>query len=176
MWEHQAGGIDFEEQLLLLFQRGWEFQESVPVIGDANSGSWTVTGVRGGERVRANNFDQRDAWAEAVRIALMTPIERESLLAPPLSESMGGFPNDPTVCDEARDRLRTAGWSFSEHPTAQASGLEGWVISGTLGDKRIRVVEDDRSDAWGQALILATVLGSVSSRVHPETPPANGAE
>ena len=81
----------------------------------------------------------------------------------PLSGTRGGSPDDPTVCDEERARLSEAGWSFSEHMTVQASGREGWLVSGTRGGRRIRAVDHDRSDAWGVALILATVLGPAAS-------------
>jgi len=89
--------------------------------------------------------------------------DRRPLMAAPLSRTTGGSPDDPTVCDEERARLTQAGWSFSEHPTAQASGRDGWVICGTNCERRVRAVDDDRSDAWGAALILAAVMRTAAS-------------
>ena len=74
--------------------------------------------------------------------------------------TMRSSPDDPTVCDEERIRLRAMGWLFSEHLTAQESGRVGWVVSGTRRGRRIRAVDDDRSDAWGTALILAGVTST----------------
>jgi hypothetical protein len=103
-----------------------------------------VVGVRGGSRVPVYRSVRRDAWAEAVRVALMPAIERRALLEPTLSRTTAAQPDDPTVCDEERARLRSVGLSFSEHPTAQARGQEGWVVSGSMGGRRIRAVDDDR--------------------------------
>jgi hypothetical protein len=80
---------------------------------------------------------------------------------------MGTTADDPTACDEERARLREAGWSFTEHPTAQACGREGWVVSGTRGGRNIRVQDDDRSDAWGDALLLAAMAGAAAAEEPP---------
>ena len=37
------------------------------------------------------------------------------------------------------------------------------MVSGTEGGRRIQTVDDDRSDAWGSALILAAVIGTAGS-------------
>jgi hypothetical protein len=163
MWQHQAGRIDFDEPLFQLLQRGWAFRERAPILGGRDGGCWDVIGVHNGERVRVDRPERRDAWAEAVRLALMGAVERRPLLAATLSSTTEGPPDDPTACDEERARQRAVGWSFSEHLTAQASGRNGWVVSGTRGGRRIRVVDDDRSDAWGTTLILAVVLGTAAS-------------
>ena len=57
-------------------------------------------------------------------------------------------------------RLRAMGWSFSEHQTAQECGRVGWVVSGTRDGQSIRALDDDRSDAWGTARILAGVTST----------------
>jgi hypothetical protein len=171
MWQHEAGRIDFDEPLLQLLQRGWRFRECAPSVGAQDGGWWAVIGVHGWTRVRADRSERREAWAEAVRLALMAAIERGTLSAAPLSGTMGGPPDDPTVCDEERARLRAVGWTFSEHLTAQARGREAWVVSGTQGGRRIRAVDDDRSDAWGTVLILATVTETAASGGPPEPPP-----
>jgi hypothetical protein len=161
MWRHQAGRIDFDEPLSQLLLRGWGFREYAPIVGVRDGGCWAVIGVHGGARVRVDLSERREAWAEAVRLAL---------LAAPPSGTMGVPPDEPTACDEERARLREAGWSFSEHLTSQASGREGWVVSGTRDGRRIRVADDDRSDAWGAALILAAVTGAGASGGPPEPP------
>ena len=164
MWQHQAGRIDFDRPLLKLLRRGWRFQERTPTVGAQDGGCWGVMAVYGAARVYVKRSERRDAWAEAVRHALMAAVEPRPLLTAPLSRSMVGSPDDPTVCDEERARLTQIGWSFSEHATSQASGRDGWVISGTNGEQRVRAEEDDRSDAWGAALILAAVIGTDVSR------------
>ena len=170
MWQHQAGRIDFNEPLWQLWQRGWGFREYAPAVGARDGGCWAVIGVRGGVRVRGDRSERRDAWAEAVRLALMAAVEPTPLLAGSLSRTMGGPPHDPTACDGRRARLRAAGWSFSEHPTALASGRKGWAVSGTRGGQRIRVVDDNRSDAWGTAMILTAVTGMAASGAPPQPP------
>jgi len=171
MWQHQAGRIDFDEPLLQLLRQGWGFREYAPIVGAGDGGCWAVIGVHGGARFRVDRSERREAWAEAVRLALMAAIERRPLMATPLHGTIVGPPVDPTVCDEERARLSAVGWSFSEHPTAQESGREGWVVSGTRGGRRIRAVDDERSDAWGTALILAAVTGTAASGGPPEPPP-----
>ncbi len=163
MWQHEVGRIDFDEPLFQLLQRGWRFREYTPIKVAPEIGCWAVVGVHGGSRVRVERSDRREAWAEVVRLALKAANERRSLLAAPLSRTIGGQPVDPTACDEERARLRAVGWSFSEYPTAQASGRVGWVVSGTLGGRRIRAVDDDPSDAWATALILAAVTATAAS-------------
>ena len=157
MWKHHAGRIDFEEPLFQLFERGWRFQEFAPTIGARDGGCWAVTGFQRWARVRVDRLERRDAWAEAVRLALRAAINRRPFLAAPMDGTMRSSPDDPTVFDEERVRLRAMGWSFSEHRTAQQGGRMGWVVSGTRGRRRIRALDDDRSDAWGTALILAGV-------------------
>lgn len=164
MWRHEVGRIDFDEPLSRLLQLGWGFRESPPIVGARDGGCWAVIGVHAGGRVRADRPGRLEAWAEAVRYAL--------LVATP--SGTGAGPSDPpTACDEERARLRDAGWSFSEHLTAQASGGEGWVISGSRGGRRIRVVDGDRSEAWGQALILAAVIRGAAAGVPPEPTPTD---
>jgi hypothetical protein len=162
MWQHQEGRIDFDEPLFELMRRGWWFRENAPISGAGDGRCWEVIAAAGGARVRVDRLERRDAWAEAVRLALLAVVERRPLPAPRLARATGGSPGDPTVCDEERARLKNEGWSFSEHATAQASGLKGWVVSGNRGELRIRTVDDDRSDAWGEALILAAVMGTVA--------------
>jgi hypothetical protein len=157
VWQHEAGRIDFDEPLFQLLQRGWRFREYTPVVGAQEVDCWAVVGVHGGSRFRVERSDQREAWAEVVRLALTEANERRPPLAAPLSRPTGGQPVDPTACDEERARLTASGWFFSEHPTAQASGRVGWVVSGTLDGRRIRAVNDHPSDAWATALILAAV-------------------
>jgi hypothetical protein len=171
MWQHQAGRIDFDEPLSQLLQQGWGFGEYAPIGGGRDGGCWAVLGVHGGGRVRVERPERREAWAEAVRLALRADVERKPPLATPHSRIMGCTPDDPTVCDEERARLRVAGWIFSEHPTAQANGREGWVVSGARGGQRVRAVDDDRSVAWGAALILVAVAGTAASGGPPALPP-----
>jgi hypothetical protein len=170
MWEHQMGRIDFDEPLFELAQRGWRFREYAPIVGAQDGGCWTVIGMHGGARVQVDRSGRRDAWAEAVRVALMATTDRSPLLAAPFSETKAEPPVDLTACDEERVRLRAVGWSFSEHLTVQASGREGWVVSGTRGGRRFRVVDDDRSDAWGTALILAALAETAMCGVLAEPP------
>jgi hypothetical protein len=165
------GRIDFDEPLFELAQRGWRFREIAPIVGAQDDGCWAVIGMHGWTRVQVDRSGRRDAWAEAVRLALVATTDRSPRLAAPLSGTMAAPPDDPTVCDEERARLTAVGWAFSEHLTAQASGLEGWVVSGTRGGRRIRAVDDDRSDAWGTVLILAAVTGTAASGEPPEPPP-----
>ena len=155
MWQHQAGRIDFDEPLFQLLQRGWRFREVGPIVGARDGGVWAVSGVHGWARVHVGRSERTDAWAEAVRLALVAATRRRPYLEAHASDTMRSSPDDPTVCDEERTRLIAIGWSFSEHLTAQESGREGWVVSGTRSGRRIRVVDDERSDAWGTALILA---------------------
>ncbi len=137
------GRIDFDEPLAELVQRGWRFQETAPIPRVRDGGCWAVIGDHGEARVRADCSEQREAWAEVVRLALLVS------------------------CDGELARLRLAGWSFSEHPTARQSGRVGWVISGSRGDRRIQVVDDDRLDAWGEALILVAVAEPLASESAP---------
>jgi hypothetical protein len=76
MWQHHVGRIDFDEPLLQLWRRGWGFQEYAPVVGARDGNCWSVIGVRGGTRVRGNRAGRREAWAEAVRLALAAAVER----------------------------------------------------------------------------------------------------
>jgi hypothetical protein len=167
MWQHQAGRIDFDEPLFRLMQRGWTFREYAPAAGAQSGGSWAVIGVEGCARVKVDRSERRDAWAEAVRLALTFVIEHRPHLAAPRSVRTPSSTDDPTVCDEERARLKSMGWSFSEHLTAQENGLEGWVVSGTWCGRKIRAMEDDRADAWATVLILAAV-----TRLQPEERPA----
>jgi hypothetical protein len=157
MWKHQAGRMDFHEPLFQLLERGWRFQEFAPAAGARDGGCWAVSGFRRWARVRVDRLERRDAWAEAVRLALRAAAKRRPFLAAPADGTMRGSPEDPTAFDEERMRLRAMGWSFSEHKTVQQSGRVGWVVSGTRHGRRIRALDDDRSDAWGTALILAGV-------------------
>jgi hypothetical protein len=158
MWQHQAGRIDFDEPLFQLLQSGWRFQEFGPIKGARDGGCWAVSGVHAWDRVRVGRSERRDAWAEAVRLALTADTRRRPNLAADHSGTMRSSPDDPTVRDLERARLKAMGWSFSEHLTAQESGLEGWVVSGSRSGRSIRSLEDDRSEAWAIALILAAVM------------------
>jgi hypothetical protein len=169
MWRHQIGRIDFDEPLLRLLRRGWRFRELGPIVGARDGGCWAVTAFHGWVRVRAGRLERRDAWAEAVRLALRTVTKRKRFLEPNLSDTMLSSPDDPTVCDEERTRLKAMGWSFSEHLTALATGRDGWVVSGTRSGQKVRAVENDRSEAWSTALILAAVTGTSSSAL-PSAP------
>jgi hypothetical protein len=105
LWKHQAGRIDFDEPLLKLLQRGWRFREQGPIMGARDGGCWAVTGFRRWARVRVDRLERRDAWAEAVRLALRAAIERRTFLTAPTDGTMRGSPDDPTVFDEERMRL-----------------------------------------------------------------------
>jgi hypothetical protein len=157
MWKHQAGRIDFDEPLLELSERGGRFKECAPKTRAWNCGFWVASGFHRRARVRVDRLERRDARAEAVRVALKAVIRRRPFPAAPAAGTMRSSPEDPTVSDEERVRLRAMGWLFSEHQTAQQSGRVGWVVSGTWRGRTIRALDDDRSDAWGLALILAGV-------------------
>ena len=174
MWQHQEGRIDFDEPLLQLMQRGWAFREYGPKIGEPGGGSWSVIAVQGSARVKADRTERRDAWAEAVRLALIAAVEHRSREAARRTASMASSPDDPTVCDTERARLKAMGWCFSEHLTAQENGREGWVVSGNWGAHRVRAIEDDRADAWATVLILAFVTKTAPSR-RPMGPPRHRA-
>ncbi len=146
-----------------LLQRGWRFRELGPIMGARDGGCWAVTAVHGWARFQVGRVERRDAWAEAVRLALAAAVKRRGHLAAPRSGTTPSSPDDPTVRDEECTRLTALGWSFSEHLTPHESGREGWVVSGTQGLRKIRAVDDDRFDAWGTALILA----AVTSSLHP---------
>jgi hypothetical protein len=163
MWQHDAGRIDFDEPLLQLLERGWRFRECSPIGGVRDGRRWGVTGIRCWARVHVDRCVRRDAWAEAVRLALRTTMKCKTYLDAPLSGTIRGSPDDPTVRDLERIRLSAMGWSFSEHLTAQESGRVGWVVSGTRGERQIRAMDDDCSDAWGTALILAAVMTTAAS-------------
>jgi hypothetical protein len=90
MWQHQAGRIDFDEPLLHLWERGWGFREYAPIIDARDGGCWAVIGVHGGARVRVDRSERREAWAEAVRLALMANVERRTILAASRSGTMVG--------------------------------------------------------------------------------------
>jgi hypothetical protein len=174
MWQHQVGRLDFEKPLFQLMRLGWDFQEITPSAAAQGDVFWAVKGVNGADRVRVDGAERNEAWAEAVRLALMAADERRPLLSALGSETLGGLPNDPSVCDEERARLKQAGWSFTEHATAQARGRKGWVVSGTQGGRRIQAVDDDRLDAWGTALILAAVIGTAPSGAPTNRPAPDG--
>jgi hypothetical protein len=157
MWKHQAGRIDFEE---LLWERGGQFTEFAPKARAGNCGFWAASEFHRWAWVRVDRLERRDAWAEAVRVALTAVITRRPFPAAPTAGIMRSSPEDPTVSDEERMRLGAMGWSFSEHQTAQQSGRVGWVVSGTWRGRTIRALDDDRSDAWGTALILASVTST----------------
>jgi hypothetical protein len=167
MWKHQAGRIDFDEPLLKLLHQGWRFRELAPIMGARDGGCWAGTAVHGWARFQVGRVERRDAWAEAVRLALAAAVKRRGHLATPRSGTKPSSPDDPTVRDEECTRLTAMGWSFSEHLSQEESGRDGWVVSATHGPRRIRAVDDDRFDAWGTALILA----AVTSLLHPENIP-----
>lgn len=77
MWQHEAGRIDFDKPLSFLLQRGWGFREYSPRVGVQGEGCWAVIGVCGEVRVRGDHSDRRDAWAEVVRLALISPVDHE---------------------------------------------------------------------------------------------------
>src|SRR5690348_6645331 len=70
MWRHQAGRIDFDEPLLRLWRRGWGLREYAPIVGARDHSHWSVVGVHGEARVQGDRPERREAWAEAVRLAL----------------------------------------------------------------------------------------------------------
>jgi hypothetical protein len=170
MWRHQIGRIDFDEPLLRLLRRGWRFRELGPIVGARDDGCWAVTAFHGWVRVRAGRLERKDAWAEAVRFALRTVTKRKRFLEPSLSDTVPSSPDDPSVCDEERTRLKAIGWSFSEHIAALANGGDGWVVSGTRSGQRVRAEENDRCEAWGTALILAAVTGTNASALPSASP------
>jgi hypothetical protein len=70
--------------------------------------------------VRVDRLERRDAWAEAVRLALRAAIERRTFLTAPTDGTMRGSPDDPTVFDEERMRLT----AMMSHPCDDsANGL-----------------------------------------------------
>jgi hypothetical protein len=169
MWRHQAGRIDFDEPLFRLMRRGWTFREYAATAA-SGAGAWAVIGVEGRSSVRADCSERRDAWAEAVRLALLAAVEHRPHEAALRCGTRASSTDDPTVCDEERARFKAMGWSFSEHLTAQENGREGWVVSGNWGGRRIRAMEDDRADAWATVLILAAVTRTAASG-RPNDPP-----
>ena len=90
MWRHPAGWIDFDGPLLRLWRRGWRFREYAPIVGARDGGRWSVVGVHRGARVRGDRPERKEAWAEAVRLALVVAVLRRSLLAVPSSGTVGG--------------------------------------------------------------------------------------
>jgi hypothetical protein len=170
MWQHQAGRIDFNEPLLQLMQRGWAFREYGPLAGALDGGSWVVIGVEGIDWIKVDRFERRDAWAEAVRLALIPAVERWPRAVAACSGTTGSSPDDPTVRDEERARLRAMGWSFTEHLTAQQDGTDGWVVDANWRGRRIRIEQEDRADAWGTVLILAAETSVAESGGPPRRP------
>ena len=170
MWHHEVGRIDFERPLFQLVQRGWDFHECSPIAGAEYGVFWAVKAVNGADRVRADGSERNEAWAEAVRLALLPPGERGPRVNACHSSTMRGSPDDPTVCDEERARLKQAGWSFTDHPTAQANGRAGWAVSGSRGARQVRTTDEDRSGAWGAVLILAGLIGTPVSAGPVELP------
>ena len=108
MWQHQAGRIDFVRPLLRLWRRGWGFREYGPTVGPRDDGHWSVVGVNGGAEARVDRPERREAWAEAVRLALVAAVEPRSLLAALLSRNLGALrhPSRSTGPSHRRDRHR----------------------------------------------------------------------
>ena len=108
MWRHQAGRIDFDGPLSRLWRRGWEFREFAPIVDGRDDDHWSVVGAHGGARVRGDRPERREAWAEAVRLALVAAVEHRSLLAALLSRTLGAFrhPSRSTGPSHRRDRHR----------------------------------------------------------------------
>ena len=108
MWRHQAGRIDFVGPLWRLWRRGWGFREYGPTVGARDDGHWAVVGVNGGARVRGDRPERKEAWAEAVRLALAAAIGRRSLLTVPLSGTVGArrHPSRSPRPSARRDRHR----------------------------------------------------------------------
>jgi hypothetical protein len=108
MWRHQAGRIDFDGPLSRLWRRGWGFREYAPIVGARDDGHWSVVGDHGGARVRGDRPERREAWAEAVRLALVAAVERRSLLAALWSGTLGALrhPSRSTGPPPRRDRHR----------------------------------------------------------------------
>ena len=102
MWQHQTGRIDFDEPLLQLMQLGWAFWEYAPIASGLEGGSWAVMGVKGSARVKVHRIERRDAWAEAVRLALIPAVERGPHAVAARSTTIASSPDDPTACDEER--------------------------------------------------------------------------
>ena len=153
MWQHLVGMIDFDEPLSQLLEQGWGFREYPPIVGALNGGNWAVIGVHLGGQVWADGPERKEAWAEAVRLALQEASSYGTNVCQP---------DDPTVFEEEFVRMRNAGWAFSEHQTVQENGVVGWVVSGSRDTLNIRSEHRDRSEAWGQTLILASVLWSTA--------------
>jgi hypothetical protein len=108
MWRHQAGRIDFDGPLSRLWRRGWGFREYAPIVGARDDGHWSVVGDHGGARVRGDRPERREAWAEAVRLALVAALEHRSLLAALLFSTLGALrrPSRSTGPSHRRDRHR----------------------------------------------------------------------
>ena len=70
-----------------------------PIIGRQDGGCWSVIGIHGGSRVQAERSGRRDAWAEAVRLALMAATDRSPGVTALSAGTMAGPPDDPTACD-----------------------------------------------------------------------------
>jgi hypothetical protein len=108
MWRHQAGRIDFDGPLSRLWRRGWGFREYAPIVGARDDGHWSVVGDHGGARVRGDRPERREAWAEAVRLALAAAVGRRSLLATLFSGALGALrhPSRSAGPSPRRDRHR----------------------------------------------------------------------
>ena len=92
MWRHQAGRIDFDEPLGRLWRRGWGFREYAPIVGARDDCDWSVVGVHDGARVQGDRPERREAWAEAVRLALMVAVEAQAHPGGPFVQDRGGPP------------------------------------------------------------------------------------
>lgn len=127
MWKHQAGRIDFDEPLFQLFERGWRFQEFAPTVGARDGGCWAVAGFHRGARVLVDRLERRDAWAEAVRLALTAEISAGPswLLKRP---APGGARRtlQRSLTRSACGSRRWDGRSPSTRRTSRAAGSDGW--------------------------------------------------
>ena len=89
MWRHQAGRIDFDGPLSRLWRRGWAFREYA--ADRRRPRRWSLVRRRGPRRgpVRGDRPERRDAWAEAVRLALVAAVDARSPTMAPLSATLG---------------------------------------------------------------------------------------
>ena len=119
MWRHEAGRIDFEGPLSRLWRRGWGFREYAPILGARDDWQWSVVGVHGGVRVQGDRPERRDAWAEAVRLALVAAVECRSALVATLSRTLEArrHPSRATRPSPRPDRHRGPAFSGRRAPT-----------------------------------------------------------
>lgn len=126
MWRHEAGRIDFDGPLSRLWRRGWGFREYAPTLGARGDGHWSVVGVHGRVRVQGDRPERREAWAEAVRLALVAVVEYRLLPGPPCAGPREPADIRPEPLALRPDRIGTKG----RHGVVQAT--RGAVVVRTL--------------------------------------------